>query len=139
MKIVIMHNDKSIELDASKGKTNDQVMEDIKSCVDSLIGKQDKKANVLQHKETFDLKLDSKEELAFMKKLLIGTENEKVTNPFSKVEVELCAEAVALYDFIAGCQFASNNLYLYVARDIFLNNWPKEYMALIESQIKSRI
>ena len=72
-----------------------------------------------------------------MKELLIGTENEEIENPFSKQKAILCPEAVALYDFIKGSERVGirteEDLYkFYTARDIFINNWPTEWMILLD-------
>lgn len=69
----------------------------------------------------------------------VGSENETITNPYSKISVVLCPEAVAMYDIIRGCEISLHNSYnekteelFYTARDIFRANWPEEYMALID-------
>lgn len=69
----------------------------------------------------------------------VGSENETITNPYSKISVELCPEAVAMYDIIRGCEISLSNHYseeceelFYTARDVFRKNWPREFMALID-------
>jgi len=65
--------------------------------------------------------------------LEIFSENEKMTNPYSGESVELVPEAVAVYDFIKGCEM----LKAYpddfdIARYWFAENFPKEYMILLD-------
>jgi len=84
----------------------------------------------------------TKRESKVLEGLKIGNENEIVTNPFSKEQVELCPEAVALYDVIMGCYITINNNLSWksektyemydIAKIVFYNNWPKEYMLLID-------
>lgn len=50
----------------------------------------------------------SKRDQTLIDSLAIGTENEKVRNPFSGVEVELKPTEVALYDFIKGCEITQH-------------------------------
>lgn len=74
----------------------------------------------------------TKKEKAFFDQLAIGTEKETVENPYSKEKVELAPEAVAIYDYIKGCEITGNPIYWDEALDIFIKNWPKEYMALLD-------
>ena len=73
---------------------------------------------------------------ASQKKLLaqleIGTENEMVKNPYSGVEVELEPTAVALYDYIKGCEITGNYKFFDMARYLFADQWPDEYMKLLD-------
>lgn len=67
-----------------------------------------------------------------------------VQNPFSKEEVYLSAEALSVYDIIIGANvllekgFKNKADYdetyeiFYAAKTVFLANWPKEYMQLID-------
>jgi hypothetical protein len=100
--------------------------------------------NVLTHRETFTSKLTTKQR-EFMKELLIGTEDEKATNPYSQEEVMLCAEAIAVYDYLKGAErlawdAARAGNYMSeedadkfdMAKDIFITNWPKEYIILLD-------
>lgn len=91
----------------------------------------------LIHRDKFMCKLEGKKELSFMKKLLIGTENEEVINRFSGEKCMLIPESVAIYDFLVGSQVTGFSTYksyceFYTARDIFIRNWPKEYMILLD-------
>lgn len=83
----------------------------------------------------------TKKERTLLKDIRIGTENEMVTNPFSGVEVELCPEAVAIYDVIRGCQRTLDITFnyleeieelLYAAKSVFIKNWPEHYMTLLD-------
>ena len=74
----------------------------------------------------------NKEEKALFDDLCIGTEKEIIENPFSNEKVELCPEAVALYDYIRGCEATGNHDGFHTALDIFIKNWPKEYMILLD-------
>lgn len=85
-----------------------------------------------------DIKLNKKER-AFMNQLAIGTEKEIIRNRFGGNEVELCPEAVAVYDYLIGAEHCLNQSYseegmkqFYLARDIFLKNWSDAYMILLD-------
>jgi len=71
-------------------------------------------------------------EKKILKDLQIGKEPEIVTNPYSKESVELCPEAVALYDFIRGCEISGHTDWFYMGRDVFIRNWPDEYTILLD-------
>jgi len=62
----------------------------------------------------------------------LGRGPETVTNSFSKVEVELDAIGVALYDFIHGCQALGNYKSFDAARYLFAELYPDAYMKLID-------
>ena len=64
--------------------------------------------------------------------LTIGTESEEVENPFSGVVCVLEPTAVALYDYIMGCQALGNYKYFDQARYLFCALWPDEYMKLLD-------
>lgn len=87
----------------------------------------------------------TEKEKTIIKGITIGTNNEIITNPYSKVEVELCPEAVAIYDIAKGCEISLSlshfkndeerdelETLFYTARDIFMKNWPKEYILLMD-------
>jgi len=57
---------------------------------------------------------------------------ETVSNPFSGVEVKLDAQAVALYDFIHGCEMIGNYKDFDQARYLFAELYPDAYMKLID-------
>lgn len=87
----------------------------------------------------FKMKL-TKIEREAIKGLRVGKDNEVVSNYYSGVEVELCPEAVAIYDLVKGCERSLHsdpnnedllNLF-YTSRDIFIANWPKEYYLLLD-------
>ena len=104
-------------------------------------------------------KLTTKKQRDLFKTLEIGTRDELVMNPYSKVQIVLCPEAYALYDLIKTSErdlrFLADiiNLKLaqkikiskeidkkwnktestfYTARDIFMKIWISEYMALLD-------
>lgn len=62
----------------------------------------------------------------------IGTENEVVKNPYTGASVELCPEAVALYDLIKGAEMLADHATVETGLGIFLKNWPREYMVLLD-------
>ncbi|HBC87087.1 MAG TPA: hypothetical protein DCZ94_09050 [Lentisphaeria bacterium] len=64
--------------------------------------------------------------------LMIGTENEVVTNPYSGKSVELCPEAVALYDLIKGAEMIGDYENVETGLAIFSRNWPDAYMVLLD-------
>lgn len=74
----------------------------------------------------------AKRDQAVIDSLEIGTKNELVTNPFSGHSVELEPEAVALYDFIKGCEASGLNDKLRQGLYIFRKKWPNEYMDLLD-------
>jgi len=64
--------------------------------------------------------------------LIIFDEPEVVTNPLSGASCTLEPEAVALYDFIMGCQIFEEYKLMRVALDYFMEKWPGEYMILLD-------
>lgn len=94
--------------------------------------------------DNYNMKISAAQK-KIIKGLRVGTKNEIITNPYSKVQVELCPEAVAIYDLVRGSErtlWVGNfnsikhkhevELLYDVAKDIFLRNWPKEYMLLLD-------
>lgn len=67
-----------------------------------------------------------------IQELEVSTRSEIVTNPFSGVRVELCPTAVALYDYIKGCEITGNYKDFDTARYAFAELWPTEYMQLLD-------
>ena len=65
-----------------------------------------------------------------MEDLLVGTEHETVTNPYSGESCVLCPLAVALYDYILGCESLGEPFG--EALSIFYDKWPEEYMILLD-------
>jgi len=78
-----------------------------------------------------NLKLTTKER-KLLDGLAIGTEDEEVANMFSKEKVTLCPEAVAVHDFIKGCEVLGDHTGVANGLGIFMNNWPEEYMVLLD-------
>ena len=66
------------------------------------------------------------------KDLLIGTESELVTNPFSGESCTLTPEAVAVYDTIRGCEMFGDYKGLRKGLDWFRKHYPEEYMVLLD-------
>jgi hypothetical protein len=66
------------------------------------------------------------------KDLLIGTESELVTNPFSGESCTLTPEAVAVYDTIRGCEMFGDYEGLRKGLDWFRKHYPQEYMVLLD-------
>jgi len=82
--------------------------------------------------EKLDLKKLTKGQKNFLDTLQIKDEYEQVTNPFSGITVTLHPMAVALYDFIKGCEILGNYKKFDQARYIFVELWPDEYMKLLD-------
>lgn len=68
----------------------------------------------------------------FIAQLKLRDEPETVTNPFSGESCELEPLAVALHDFIKGCEVTNNYLNFDRALSIFRQRWPEEYMILLD-------
>lgn len=66
------------------------------------------------------------------KDLLIGTESELITNPFSGESCTLTPEAVAVYDTIRGCEMFGDYKGLRKGLDWFRKHYPQEYMVLLD-------
>lgn len=80
----------------------------------------------------FNKKLTKKEE-NLMGKLFVSIEKQEVKNPLSGASETLDPEAVALYDFIIGCNMVGAYPSDYhVALDLFRKQWPDEYMTLLD-------
>ena len=75
--------------------------------------------------------MKTKTEKALMAELHVGTKPETVKNPFSGASVELEPQAVALYDFIKGCEMMGKYSKMNKALHIFMKYWPEEYMVLL--------
>jgi len=74
----------------------------------------------------------SKTEKYLIDQLQIGTQYESITNPFSNQTISLPPSAVALYDYIQGCQLLGNGKELTLAKTLFAKLFPKEYSILID-------
>jgi hypothetical protein len=69
----------------------------------------------------------------FIASLEVGIENETAENPYSGEKVVLSPLAVALYDFIIGCQaLGAGGEEFGLALEIFMEKWPEEYMVLLD-------
>ena len=74
----------------------------------------------------------NKTQQRIISELEIGTESEVVTNLFSGVSCNLEHTAVALYDFIKGCEMLGDYKDFDQARYAFMAMWPEEYMILLD-------
>ena len=64
--------------------------------------------------------------------LIVGDKSEKITNQFSGESVELKPEAVAVYDLIKGAEMLGLWETMNKGLDWFAENYPKEYMILLD-------
>lgn len=64
--------------------------------------------------------------------IIIGTESETVTNPFSGESCILSPEAVAVYDVIKGSEMLGDYDTVRKGLDWFMEYYPKEYMVLLD-------
>ena len=64
--------------------------------------------------------------------LIVGDEAEEITNPYTGEKRILEPLAVALYDYIKGCELTKNYDKLTQALGIFVEKWPEEYYALLD-------
>lgn len=68
----------------------------------------------------------------WLKDLLIEDYPETVTNFYTEESCELVPEAVAVYDFIRGCELLKDIKHFEEALSYFRNKWPKEYYILLD-------
>jgi len=64
--------------------------------------------------------------------LVVLNSSEAIINPFTGVRVMLEPLAVALYDYIKGCEMTGNYKNFDQARYLFMERWPSEYMQLLD-------
>ena len=64
--------------------------------------------------------------------LEIGDRPEVVINKISGDKIELCPEAVAVYDMIKGAELMKEYDVMREGLDYFLEQWPNEYMILLD-------
>jgi hypothetical protein len=75
----------------------------------------------------------NKTQLRILSELEVGSEPEVVTNPYSQVSVLLPPKAVALYDFIKGCEMLRTSQKDFdQARYAFAELWPDAYIKLLD-------
>jgi len=68
-----------------------------------------------------------------LSELEVGEANETITNPYSGVSCDLEPKAVALYDFIKGCEMLGTRQKDFdQARYAFAALYPTEYMLLLD-------
>ena len=63
---------------------------------------------------------------------IVGTESEKISNPFSGESITLPPEAVAVYDTIMGCQMVGDYKRMQKGLDWFSRHFPEAYMVLLD-------
>jgi hypothetical protein len=78
-----------------------------------------------------EVKLSARDQ-KLMNELQVGTKSQVVTNPFSGQSIELEASAVALYDFIRGCEAMGLYNQLNQSLSIFRRKWSDAYMVLLD-------
>ena len=78
-----------------------------------------------------DLKL-TKTEQKLADKLAVGSEKEMVANRFSGEQVELEPLAVAVYDYIMGCEYTHNYKGMQQGLTMFRKYWSRAYMVLLD-------
>jgi hypothetical protein len=66
------------------------------------------------------------------KDIVVGTESEMITNPFSGESCLLTPEAVAVYDTIKGCELFGDYAGVRKGLDWFCKHYPTEYMVLLD-------
>lgn len=66
------------------------------------------------------------------KDIVVGSESETVTNPFSGESCVLEPEAVAMYDLCKGAEMLGDYKTVRKCLDWFRNNYPEEYMVLLD-------
>lgn len=64
--------------------------------------------------------------------MILDTENVEVRNPFSGYSIMLTPEAVAVYDTIKGCEMVGDYEMVQKGLDWFSENYPVEYMVLLD-------
>ena len=64
--------------------------------------------------------------------MILDKEPVKVSNPFSGESCMLTPEAVAVYDMIKGCEMVGDYKMVRKGLDWFSENFPSEYMTLLD-------
>lgn len=94
------------------------------------------------------MKMTAKEK-KIIGELVIGTESKLVTNRYSGVSIELNPEQLVIYNIVIDTEKELNYQSMfgpyiskkdmeklvdlfYAAKDVFVQNWPKEYMILLD-------
>lgn len=68
----------------------------------------------------------------WFRELDIGCKPEYVTNPWSGESILLSPEALAVYDFLLGCEATGNYDNYYEAREYFAERWLDAYRVLVD-------
>ena len=64
--------------------------------------------------------------------IMVCTENETITNPFSGESWECTPDEVAVYDLLKGCEMLKDYRTMRKCLDWFIDNSPKAYMVLLD-------
>lgn len=64
--------------------------------------------------------------------LFVGTSSEIIANRFTGESVELVPEAVAVYDYIMGCEILGDYKGMRKGLDWFIKYFPEAYMILLD-------
>ena len=80
----------------------------------------------------FKLKGNTMSKIKLPFQCMVGTESEKITNPFSGQSITLQPEAVAVYDTIMGCQLIGDYKTMQKGLDWFRRHFPEAYMVLLD-------
>lgn len=78
------------------------------------------------------MKFSNQQQKDLMSDLEVFDKSEEIENPYSGVSCILCPEAVALYDFIKGCEMLGLEKSFQLAINLFRLNWPDEYYKLLD-------
>ena len=79
-----------------------------------------------------NMKFQNQQQENLMCDLEVFDRSEEIENPYSGVSCILCPEAVALYDYIKGCEMYGLKRTFQLAIDLFRFNWPDEYYKLLD-------
>ena len=80
----------------------------------------------------WEYKMSKKITIDGIKLNLVDVKSEEITNPHSGESCILVPEAIALYDYIKGCEHLGEHSKLSRGLSIFAKHWPKEYMILLD-------
>jgi hypothetical protein len=64
--------------------------------------------------------------------MVLDAEPVEICNPFSGETAVLDPEAVAVYDYLKGCELIGDHVMLRKALEWFMENHPEEYMTLLD-------
>ena len=81
--------------------------------------------------EKVELKLNKKEQ-ELVDQLAVGKESEVIENRFGGESIEVEPLAVAVYDYIMGCEAMGNQQGMMLGLNLFRKNWAEAYMVLLD-------